>query len=130
MRVWACRLAKILIMRVQRFEDLMIWQKAQELAISIYKQTETLGDFGYRDQVRRAAVSISNNIAEGFERSSKKEFARYLIIAKGSSNEVRSMIYIGKQLNYFDEPASTDSLKLTSEINKMIWSLINYLNNK
>ncbi|MEE1961267.1 four helix bundle protein [Allomuricauda taeanensis] len=64
-------------MAVQKFEDLIVWEKAQELALLIYKEFERCTDFGFRDQIRRAAVSVSNNIAEGFERSSNADFPSF-----------------------------------------------------
>lgn len=76
-------------MQVKYFEDLVVWQKAKELTISVYQELKDCRDFGYKDQIQRAAVSIMNNIAEGFERNSYKQF---LYIAKSSCGEVRSMV--------------------------------------
>lgn len=80
-----------------QFEELPIWQNAVALAINIYRITE-LGklknDFGLKDQVRRSALSISSNIAEGFEYGNNKEFIRFLRYAKGSAGELRSQLYI------------------------------------
>jgi len=92
--------------RIECFEDLFIWQKAVELAKEIYIITEKKGlknDFGLKEQLRRAVVSISTNIAEGFERRSRKEYLNFLNIAKGSSGEVRSLLYISLQVGYIDE---------------------------
>lgn len=80
-------------MKIQKFEDILSWQKARKLTISIYKTFENSKDFGYKNQIERASVSIMNNIAKGFERKSNKEFKQYLFIAKGSCGEVRSMLY-------------------------------------
>ena len=66
---------------IKSFEELKVWQKSQDLAVVIYQQFAELKDFGFKDQVQRAAVSISNNIAEGFDRNTNKEFARFLYIA-------------------------------------------------
>ena len=89
------------------FEELRIWQQARVLVKNIYSNFKagTIGhkDFGFREQLQRAAVSVMNNIAEGFERGSKADFARFLDIAKGSCGEVRSMLYIAYDLNYIDE---------------------------
>jgi four helix bundle protein len=80
--------------KIRTFEDLIVWQKAIALVKLVYVVTDEGGlkrDFGLKDQIRRAAVSISTNIAEGFERSSRKEYLQFLNIAKGSAGEVRSL---------------------------------------
>ncbi|MBN1548711.1 MAG: four helix bundle protein [Syntrophaceae bacterium] len=89
--------------KVHRFEDLFIWQKALELSQDIYKVSATdsfFRDFGLRDQIRRASVSVMSNSAEGFERYSNQDFARFLAIARGSCAEVRSQLYLAKALAY------------------------------
>ena len=80
--------------KITRFEEILAWQKAQYLAVEIYGLFGSNRDFGFRDQICRATVSISNNIAEGFERETTKELIRFLYIARGSSAEVRSMLYL------------------------------------
>lgn len=87
-------------MRVSNFEDLLVWQKSIDLAILVYKLFEKNQDWGFKNQIQRASVSIANNIAEGFDRSSDKEFKRFLFIALGSASEVRSMNYLSFKLNY------------------------------
>ena len=87
--------------KAERFEDLRVWQEARLLANALYDNTETLRDFAFRDQVRRAGVSTMNNIAEGFERHSDADFAHFLTMAKGSCGEVRSMLYLGEDRQYF-----------------------------
>lgn len=85
------------------FEDLRIWQAARELVRSVYRLTNKQKfhkDSAMRDQLRRAAVSSMPNIAEGFERGSKREFVRFLYMAKGSSGEIRSHLYVARDLNY------------------------------
>lgn len=88
----------------ERFEDLRIWQAARKQAGQLYRVTgpDSLcsRDFGFRDQIQRAAVSVMNNIAEGFERGFQTEFSRFLKIAKGSCGEVRSMLYLAEDLEY------------------------------
>jgi four helix bundle protein len=86
-------------MTINRFEDIIAWQKAQDLAFLVYTHFGNLRDFSFKDQICRASVSISNNIAEGFERNSDKDFARFLYIAKGSTSETKSMLYLAKRLN-------------------------------
>lgn len=89
---------------VERFEDLRIWRKSRLMVRSIYDamrgSTRVRKDWGFRDQMQRAGVSVMNNIAEGFERGSRADFARMLDIAKGSSGEVRSMLYVAEDLEY------------------------------
>lgn len=92
--------------KVECFEDLFTWQNGIELVKEIYLITEKKGfktDFGLRDQLRRAAVSIPANIAEGFERRSRKEYVNFINIAKGSSGEVRSLLYVALEVGYIDK---------------------------
>ena len=89
-------------MTVERFEDLEIWKESRMLVGEIYRLTSSdklNKDFGLKDQIQRASVSIMNNIAEGFERDSNKEFIRFLFFAEGSAGEVRSLIYVTLDLN-------------------------------
>ncbi|NGM90224.1 four helix bundle protein, partial [Parapusillimonas sp. SGNA-6] len=72
-------------MKIQKFEDLIAWQKAQDIAVDVYASFKELKDWNFKDQISRAAVSISNNIAEGFDRKSKKEFVRFLYISLAST---------------------------------------------
>lgn len=91
-------------MTAKRFEDLRIWQEARVQANAVYdafgKDSCSARDFGFRDQIQRAGVSVMNNIAEGFERRSDPDFARFLDIAKGSNGEVRSMLYLAEDRRY------------------------------
>jgi four helix bundle protein len=94
--------------KVETFEDLVVWQKGIELVKRIYLLTEEGNlkkDFGLRDQLQRAAVSIPTNIAEGFERSSRKEYMHFLNIAKGSTGEVRSLLRVAVEVGYIDLPS-------------------------
>jgi len=89
-----------------RFEDLDVWQKGCELAISIYKLTsdgKLANDFGLRDQLRRSATSIPSNIAEGKERETVKELIRYLYISKGSAAELKTQLFIAFKVGYLNE---------------------------
>ncbi len=117
-------------MRVSNFEDLVVWQKAVDLTLKIYQLFSKNQDFGFKNQIQRASVSIVNNIAEGFDRSSDKEFKRFLFIALGSSSEVRSMIYIALKLNYISQAAYKDSNNQLIEISKMLIGLSRTLNRK
>ena len=85
------------------FEEIIAWQKAIDLSAGIYLRFRDHKDFGFRDQILRASVSVSNNIAEGFDRGSNTEFRRFLRIARSSCNEVRSMIILGQRIGYLTE---------------------------
>jgi len=111
-------------MKITRFEDIVSWHKAQDLAIRIYEVFNNLKDYEFANQIRRAVISISNNISEGFERSSDADFVRMLYIAKGSAAEVRSMVYLGYRLHYMNEEIKTELLQSTTEINRLITALI------
>ena len=90
-------------MKILRFDDLEIWKISIEIALEIYKLSNKgkfLKDFGLRDQIRRAIVSVSSNIAEGFEMGNNNDLIRFLRIAKGSTGEVRSQLFIALKLNY------------------------------
>lgn len=96
--------------KIECFEDLFIWQKAVEFAAEIYVLTERQGlktDFGLKNQMRSSSVSISSNIAEGFERRSRKEYLNFLNIAKGSAGEIRSQLYVSFKVGYIDETELT-----------------------
>ena len=107
-------------MRIEKFEDIIAWQKARELTIGIYSHFQNSRDFGFRDQIQRASVSIMNNIAEGFDRRGNKEFARYLYISKASCSEVRSMIYLAKDLKYISEEKFKNFHNKSIEISKLL----------
>ncbi len=109
---------------IGRFEDLIVWQKGKELTLLVYKTFRSNKDFAFRDQIQRASVSIMNNIAEGFERKGAKEYARFLYIAKGSAGEVRSMLYLAKELGYLSEEAFGEAFALAEEISRILAGLI------
>lgn len=114
-------------MRIERFEDIIAWQKSKELTIQIYRLFEESKDFGFKDQIQRASVSVMNNIAEGFERRSNKEFKYFLYIANGSCGEVRSMLTIAHELNKINTSDYEILISLSLEISKMLFGLINKL---
>lgn len=87
---------------VQKFEDLVCWQKSRQLTREVYKVMKPCSDYGFKDQIQRAAVSILSNIAEGFERGTKSEFLNYLYIAKGSAGEVRAQLYVALDAGYLN----------------------------
>ena len=114
-------------MRFQKFEDIIAWQKGQDLAIFTYKLFSNNRDFSFKDQICRASVSVSNNIAEGFDRGSNKEFQRFLYISRASASEVKSMFYLAKKLEYINENDFNIGISLSSEIGKIINGLIHSL---
>jgi four helix bundle protein len=105
---------------IQRFEDIQAWQKARILTVEIYRIFGKSRDYGFRDQIERASVSVMNNIAEGFERRGNREFGNYLSIAKGSCGEVRSMLCLAVDLNYIEKPEHQRLTELSIEISKML----------
>jgi len=114
-------------MKINKFEDIISWQKAKVLTVGIYKIFKECKDYGFRDQIRRASVLIMNNIAEGFERKSDAEFKRFLYIAKGSCGEVRLMIYLAYDFEYMSKEEARKYYDLSQEISKLISGLIKTL---
>lgn len=114
-------------MIIKKFEDIIAWKKAGELTINVYKEFRNCRDFSFRDQIQRASVSIMNNIAEGFERGTNKEFAHFLYIAKGSCAEVRSILYLAIKLKYVSDESFNCNYQLTIEISKLVSGLIKTL---
>lgn len=114
------------------FEEIISWQKSRELNKDIYnitnKNSSFSKDFGLRDQIRRSSISISSNIAEGFERENTKEFIRFLYIAKASSGEFRSQLYLAFDLDYISEDEFSKLNLKVNEVSKLISGLIKYLN--
>ncbi|MEP7212842.1 MAG: four helix bundle protein [Acidobacteriota bacterium] len=113
--------------KIECFEDLYIWQRAVEFAKDIYLLTEKNGiktDFGLKAQMRNAAVSISTNIAEGFERRSRKEYLNFLNIAKGSSGEVRSLLCIAEKVGYI---SSNEHIELREKARFLSGSISNHV---
>jgi four helix bundle protein len=112
------------------FEEIDAWQKSRELTKHLYTLTSSgsfARDFGLKDQIRRAAVSIMSNIAEGFERSGTGEFTQFLAIAKGSAGEVRSQLYVALDQNYLAKDEFNILWRTVMEISRMISGLMTYL---
>ena len=115
---------------IERFEDIEAWQQARILVNDVYAATNGRAfsrDYGLRNQIRRAAVSIPSNIAEGFERGGNKEFIQFLYIAKGSCGEVRAQLYIAKDQNYITQEQFQTLTHQTLRISKMLAGFIAYL---
>lgn len=111
-------------MKIDKFENAIVWQKTKDLTVKVYKIFRDCKDYSFRDQIQRAVISISNNIAEGFERSGDKEFIYFLSIAKGSSGELRSMIKIACELKYIDKEKMEEIVVMSEEVSKLIFGLI------
>ena len=111
-------------MAIQRFEDIIAWQKAQDFGVEIYKIFDKIKDYNFKNQIESATISISNNIAEGFDRSSNAEFIRFLYYSLGSCSEVRSMLYLAQRLEYINSEQTMSLLDNSSEISKIIRGLI------
>jgi four helix bundle protein len=112
------------------FEDIDAWQKARQLTNRIYDVSDAdpfARDFGLRDQIRRASVSILSNIAEGFERGGTAEFIQFLSAAKGSAGEVRAQLYVALDRKYINENTFRELSALASEISRKISGLMTYL---
>lgn len=105
----------------------MAWQRARELTREVYKTFKSLNDYGFRDQIQRASVSVMSNIAEGFERGTRQEFINYLFIAKGSCGEVRNQLYVALDNGYLDAETFKRLKSLSEDCAVLIWRLIQSL---
>ena len=107
---------------VREFEELRIWSESRQQVVEIYSLFSECRDFSFRDQIQRAAVSVMNNIAEGYERSSNKDFAHFLIIAKSSCGEVRSMLYLAEDLGYVRKEQSIARRLKAKQLSRSIYN--------
>jgi four helix bundle protein len=116
--------------KIENFEDIEAWKNARELARQIYaisSEGPFARDFGLRDQIRRAAVSVMSNIAEGFERGGDVEFRRFLAIAKGSAGEVKAQLYVALDAGLIDKVQFELLYKKATETAKLIGGFMRYL---
>jgi four helix bundle protein len=111
-------------MKAESFEDLEVWKEGMRLTVEVYNLLKECRDYGLRDQMQRAAVSVPSNIAEGFERQTNKEFAQFLYIARGSAAELRTQIYLAIQLNVIDKKVGMELVDKTKKIASMLYRLI------
>jgi four helix bundle protein len=114
-------------MVIDRFENIIAWQKSKVLCVEVYRLFSNHRDFGFRDQIQRASVSVMNNIAEGFERKNNKEFLFFLNVAKGSCGEVRSMLILANELNKINDQEFNVLFDLSEETSRIISGLIKTL---
>ena len=116
--------------KIERFEDIKGWEKGRELCKLVYEVTNKAPfsrDYGLRDQIRRAAVSVISNIAEGFEKSGNSEFRHFLFIAKGSFGELRSHLAIARDRSFIKEEDYRELRRKALDLSIMIAGLIRYL---
>jgi len=109
------------------FKDLIVWQKASDLTYENYKTFSRIKDYGFRDQIQRASISIMNNIAEGYAKRSDRGLKNYLSIAKGSAAEVESMLIIANRLKYIDNFTFDKLTSDTEEVSKLLSGFIKKL---
>ncbi len=115
---------------IARFEDIEAWQKARELTREIYVVTNQgafARDFGLRDQIRRASISIMSNIAEGFGRGGNREFAQFLSLARGSVSEVQAQLYVATDAGYLTNDQFRFLYDIAQSTGKLIGGFIRYL---
>lgn len=115
---------------IERFEDIEAWRKARELARDVYALSSDgplARDFGLRDQIRRAAVSVMSNIAEGFERGGDVEFRRFLSIAKGSAGEVKAQLYVALDAGMISQDVFDSLYNRAAETGNLIGGFMRYL---
>ena len=112
------------------FEDLEVWKRGVKLASTVYLSLEPCKDYSLKDQLTRAAVSISSNIAEGYERNSNKQFAYHLQVAKGSCGELRSQLYICAEIGIINIETRNELQQEAIEISKMLYGLIRHCRKK
>lgn len=116
--------------KIETFEDIQAWQLAREMTRAVYAISSDgafAKDFGLRDQIRRASVSIISNIAEGFEHGGDKEFFQFVSLAKGSSGEVRAQLYVALDAGYIDQQTFSRLSDMATQINRMLAGLMKYL---
>ena len=115
------------------FEDLPIWQDARQVVAEIYELTrigDFARDFGLRDQIQRASVSVVSNIAEGFDYGSNKQFVHYLNIAKASASEVRAQLILAMDVGYISEEEQAKLKAKLKQLSKQIAGFIKYLESR
>jgi len=115
---------------IRQFEDIFSWKKAKDLTVYVYNIFKDNRDYGFRDQIQRASISIMNNIDEGFERKCYREFSRFLYIAKVSAGEVRSMAHIGMEIGYLTNDEYIYIRQTAEEISRLLSGLIREIENR
>ncbi|MBL0225475.1 MAG: four helix bundle protein [Geobacteraceae bacterium] len=116
-------------MKIESFEDIEAWKEARNLVREVYCLFSSNKDFGFRDQIQRASISVMTNIAEGFDRGTNKEFCQFLVIARGSASEVKSLAYAAMDLKYVDQIAFESINAKCHKLSNLINGFIRYLKN-
>ena len=114
---------KVRIMKIEKFEDLEVWKESMNLSVLIYRILQDCKDFSLRDQIQRSSVSIPSNIAEGYERKSNKEYIRFLNIAQGSCAELRTQLYLAKEVGIIYEAKADEFVDRTRKVSAMLYRL-------
>ena len=112
------------------FEDLEVWKKSCKLSVRLYELLRSCRDYGMKDQMLRASISIPSNIAEGSERKSIPDFKRFINIAQGSAAELRTQIYIARQVAIFCDKGAEELVQELKSISKMLQALHNSLKSR
>lgn len=115
-------------MTIKTFEDVVAWQKGKELYTNLHKATTECKNYSFKDQLLRAALSITNNIAEGFDRGSNKELKYFLVVARGSAAEVRSMLMIAPEVDIVTEEVANSNLLLVKDVSRLLTGFIKSIN--
>jgi four helix bundle protein len=111
---------------VDALEKLEVWKRGCRLAVDLYKALEPCRDYGFKDQITRAGLSVPSNVAEGFERDSPREFCRFLKIAKGSCGELRTQRYIAAETGFLERDVAFTMIREAAEISRMLRGLIKH----
>jgi len=111
-------------MRIEKFEDLEVWKESMNLSVLIYHELRNCKDFGLRDQIQRSCVSVPSNIAEGFGRKTNKEYLYFLYISQGSCMELRTQLYLAREVGIISFDHSEKLIELTRKVSAMIYRLI------
>jgi four helix bundle protein len=115
---------------MESFEELEVWKRSSRLCVSLYRELAASRHWGFRDQITRAALSVPSNIAEGYERNSRKEYVQFLRIAKGSCGEVRTQLLIAIEADLVDKTIAARLAQEAMEIGRMLGAMISRLARK
>lgn len=116
-------------LKIENFEDIDAWREARKLVNEVYRLFASNKDYGFRDQIQRASISVMTNIAEGFDRGTNKEFFQFLLIARGSVSEVKSLTYTALDISYLDQEAYETIHSTCHKLTNLINGFIRYLRN-
>lgn len=116
-------------MKIERFEDIDAWKESRTLVRDVYAVVGAVRDYGFRDQIQRASISVMSNIAEGFDRGTNKEFIQFLIVVRGSLSEVRSLLYAAEDIGYVEQSDCNALQQRCLTIARLLNGFIRYLRN-